>query len=857
MARKVTNLVIFEQGTPDTGFAGTFVATWAFKGDQALANTNSFVGQWVTIKSGATYYNGAPIPPDVLSDQWGCIAVSGDRATLNQNRSNTVTLNASINIKYLEFATGTSPDLINTLDHFNVKWFYDAGNGFWYDGTEEDVEQYDTAESTYSPPEGAIGVWVHVTPVAKTYETGPDNNKVQVPYWNGTPVAQTFYLSEWRPETPSVPTVEIDGTTLTCSIENITDSRADQIQFEIFNETGKIHTATVRVIAQRATYTYEVPAGGSYRVRCRALNVVGTGTQYSVWTDLSSAVQAVPSAPESIITLRALSSTSVYLEWSSVESADTYDIEYTTNINYFDGSNSTTTQTGIEQTHYTLTGLETGDEYFFRVRAVNEQGGSGWSEIKSIAIGKAPAAPTTWSSATTVIVGKPLNLYWVHNAEDGSKETYAEVEITVGDDKQTHTVRNPTADDDEAEETTSFYAVDTSEYTEGTQLKWRVRTAGVTNTYGDWSIMRTVDIYAQPTLVLTLTNQNGDTVETLDSFPLYIKGLAGPSTQMPIGYHVEITANSGYETVDNMGNTVRIKTGEAVYSKYIDTNDPLLIELNAGNIDLQNDITYTVTVIASMNSGLTVTASDTFSVSWADVSYEIDCSIAIDPDIYAAYITPYCSDPDEDYAIVSGVHMAVYRREFDGSFTEIATGIDPSKSTTVTDPHPALDFARYRVVATDDATGAVSYYDPPGYPTGGQEVVIQWDEKWVDFEIPENTTREEPVWQGSMLKLPYNIDVSDNNTPEVTMVNYIGRTYPVSYYGTAIDTTSSWSVEIPASDSETIYALRRLSVWKGDAYVREPSGTGYWANITVSFTKTHMELTIPVSFTITRVEGGM
>ena len=858
MARQVTNLVIFEQGTPDIGFAGTFVATWAFKGDQVLARPASFAGQYVTIKTGAKYYNGVTIPQTVMSEQWLCIGVSGDKATLGRNRTGEVELNASINVNDIEMAYGVSPDLVSTLDHFKVEWGYDAGNNFWYSGSEEDNDGTgDVLSSTYSPPDGAIGVRVQVTPVAKTYETGPDNNKVQVPYWNGMVTEAVYYSSEWVPETPSVPTVEIDGTKLTCSVENVLDPQTDQVQFAIYNEVEKINAATVRVIGQRATYTYEVPAGRSYRVRCRSMNVLNTGgAHYSVWTDFSSSVMAVPSTPQSIITLRAMSSTSVYLEWSEVESADTYDIEYTTDINYFDGSNSTTTQTGIEQTHYTLTGLETGDEYFFRVRAVNEQGGSGWSEIKSIVIGKAPAAPTTWSSATTVIVGKPLNLYWVHNAEDGSKETYAEVEITVGDDKQTHTVRNPTADDDEAEETTSFYAVDTSEYTEGTQLKWRVRTAGVTNTYGDWSIMRTVDIYAQPTLTLNLTNQNGTEVETLTTFPLFIKGLAGPNTQMPIGYHVSITANTGYDTVNAVGETVRIKDGDAVYKKYIDTNDPLLVELNAGNIDLQNTIGYTVTVIASMNSGLTVTSTDMFTVDWTEVSYEVDCSIAINNDIYAAYITPYCTDPDDNYAIVSGVHMSVYRREIDGSFTEIATGIDPTKSTTVADPHPALDYARYRIVAIDDATGAVSYYDPPGYPTGGEEIVIQWDENWTEFTI-DSGVREDPVWQGSMLKLPYNIDVSDSNTPEATLVNYIGRTYPVSYYGTSIDSTSSWSTEIPATDTETIYMLRRLSLWRGDVYVREPSGTGYWANITVSFTKTHMELTIPVSFTITRVEGGM
>ena len=107
-----------------------------------------------------------------------------------------------------------------------------------------------------------------------------------------------------------------------------------------------------------------------------------------------------------------------------------------------------------------------------------------------------------------------------------------------------------------------------------------------------------------------------------------------------------------------------------------------------------------------------------------------------------------------------------------------------------------------------------------------------------------------------MLKLPYNIDVSDNHASDVSLIKYIGRQHPVSYYGTQRGETSSWNVEIPKDNIETLYAIRRLAVWMGDVYVREPSGSGYWANISVSFSQTHCKLTIPVSFSITRVEGG-
>ena len=108
-----------------------------------------------------------------------------------------------------------------------------------------------------------------------------------------------------------------------------------------------------------------------------------------------------------------------------------------------------------------------------------------------------------------------------------------------------------------------------------------------------------------------------------------------------------------------------------------------------------------------------------------------------------------------------------------------------------------------------------------------------------------------------MLKLPYNISISSSHSPDVSAIEYIGRKHPVSYYGTQTGETESWSVDIPKNDIETLYAIRRLSVWMGDVYVREPSGSGYWANVMVNYSQKSRDLVIPVTFKITRVEGGI
>ena len=177
-------------------------------------------------------------------------------------------------------------------------------------------------------------------------------------------------------------------------------------------------------------------------------------------------------------------------------------------------------------------------------------------------------------------------------------------------------------------------------------------------------------------------------------------------------------------------------------------------------------------------------------------------------------------------------------------------------NTYITDPHPALDYARYRIVAMEKNTGAVSYYDLPGVPIGEKSIVLQWDEDWTSFDVTENSSRQKPAWTGSLLKLPYNIDVSDSYSMDTSMVEYIGRKRPVSYYGTQLGETSTWSTVIPKDNAEILFALRRLAVWTGDVYVREPSGTGYWANVTVSFNLRHLDKTIPISLSIKRVEGG-
>lgn len=816
-------------------------------------------------------------------------------------------------IEYFSLQAGTDRTLFATwswdranTESYQVWWEYDTGQGIWFVGNNSTVE-HNIKQSTYSAPDNAVGVQFWVKPLSEKKTV----NNSETSYWTASwSTAKQYYFSQNPPVVPQDVTIEIEKYKLTATAKYKSDtSEAHGIQFQIVkNNSTVFNTGSASIRTGVASYSCNVDAGGEYKVRCRSYR----GKLYSDWTDYSSGVTTIPSAPGKITSIKATSDTSIYLAWEKSTTAKTYDIEYTTEKDsYFDGSDKTTTISNVEFNHYEKTGLESGQEYFFRVRAVNDKGASSWTDIRSIIIGKKPAAPTTWSSTTTVITGEPLNLYWVHNSEDGSSQTYAELELYIDGRKETYTIEN-NRDEDEKDKT-SVYSIDTSKYNEGVKLQWRVRTAGITKQYGDWSIQRTVDVYAPPSLTFSITDANGILVETLTSFPFYAKALAGPKTQVPTGYYLVITANKAYETTDGTGNIININKGEQIFSEYYDTSDPLLVMLSANNVDLENNIDYTITCTVSMNSGLTVSQSANFTVAWTDDKYEPNAEISINKETLMAYIRPFCdyypyvyykvnnidgvyeatnemiapiegtsidgvltdtgevvySGTDQSETVyfcvrvsdvgvpVADVTLSVYRREFDGSFTELATGINNSSGTFITDPHPSLDYARYRIVATTISTGAVSYYDMPGYPIEEKAVIIQWNEEWSNFDVYNEDALQEQPWSGSMLKLPYNIDVSDSYDSDVSLVNYIGRKRPVSYYGTQLGETSNWKIDIDRTDIETLYALRRLAIWMGDVYVREPSGSGYWANISVSFSQTHCEVTIPVTLDITRVEGGV
>lgn len=781
-------------------------------------------------------------------------------------------------------------------DHYHVVWRYYTSNGVGFIGNESDEKWGSTSGSvrvTYTAPSNAVRVMCTVTPVSTTYTRKKNKKTVTVKYWKATAKSASYaFKNDVTPAVPSVPSVSISAPNTIKAEMSVTDANTKQVEFEVvYDGVKRYKIGTAGVSKQYVSHIWGIATGHTYRVRARG---VFNSKVKSAWSDYSSEVKTTPPAPKKIVKHNITNANTIYLEWSGSIGATDYTVEYTTSRNFFDRVSSISSVTVPTNSAF-IQQLDSGRTWYFRVKATNSQGSSGWSPIYAVVLGFVPTAPTTWSETATGVVGDTVRFYWMHNSEDGSSQTNAQVEIALGDGDWTRvTPTYISKNDGEASYLTYQTFLTTSEnlvdalganvldsdgnvvstsvytsYAEGTVIRWRVRTKGVVGSstpeddygFSPWSTERSLTLYGRPSVSLIVTDdETSDAgVDAFTSFPIFVKATANPDVQNAISWNVSVVANDSYTEYDDTGMEVSVSAGNEIYSEYIPGNgeNSIVHIFDASNIDFEPNVSYTITVRVAMSSGMTAESSQQILIDWTAAELWPNAEVTVDSELLCAYIRPFCTDDDDNY--IENVTLSVYRREYDGRFTRLITDVPNTGETVFTDPHPSLDFARYRIVAKSIDTGQIGYYDLPGEEVGETAIIIQWDEAWSSFNVPsgDGDGLADSAWAGSVVRLPYNIKVSESSSIDKNLVEYIGRTAPVSYYGTQLGVSGSWSTEFPATDVDTRYALRRLQTWAGDAYVREPNGVGYWASVEVSFNKDYDNLLIPVTINVTRVEGGI
>lgn len=846
--------------------------------------------------------------------------------------------------------------LVHYYNKKTKKW-----ENVWLDGSTGSATLKNT---TYTIPDEALQVRFTVKPVSTTHKV----KKKDKAYWTaGWSSWVAYNVTNMAPDLPPVPNVQLNANNTKITVYVNIDvggssiNRATKIHFELYNVTDskavKTNTPGVNQTTGRAATSFDLTNGKKYRVRCQAEDSQGQKSGWTVYTPYTpDAIIALPASVTKFTTCK-LSSIGPYgtdkrveLGWAKPSGPITgYEIQYANKQEYFDQTDypktvniddsSITSQIFDIQEDNTLFG----NLWYFRIRAKNDTGYSSWSEIASLVVGTEPEAPTTWALASTVEVGENVTFNWVHNTTDGSKEESAKLwtSIIVPGGTEPIVSEETIIKDPSSTESISSRIISTDNYPNGATIEWKVKTKGIysggsDDGYGEYSISRTINVVARPTLEVVVSESNnwywdnlnfdtgnvfetegevGNDTDILTSYPFYISALAGPNSQKVLRWYLEIIFDDdsieSYESFAEAAVKI-INKGDIVYSRHFDGDDDnkLFLTLNAIDVALENNMRYLIKVRVVMDTGLSAEVEKPLTIALDEDDVDISAAITVDNDNAAAYIRPWATnrlyygtavldngvlkfqprdeetlipfestaglsegddltvyiidnialvfDADTDDEIpIDNVYFSVYRINYDGTFTEIQSRIDSAQELTVIDLHPALDYARYRIIAISKETGK-AFYEDFSEPVEDDDIIVQWaNEPLNDFIINENGDVEEfQEFSGEFLRLPWNIDTSEAHAKDNALVEYIGRKHPVSYYGTQLGETATWNTDVDKEDTETIYALRRLAIYQGDVYVREPSGVGYWAQISVSMNNTHAELVIPVTLTITRVEGG-
>lgn len=748
------------------------------------------------------------------------------------------------------------------IESISVAWQYQvlnsAGKAVWLKGSTETISKGSAQSGTYSAPSESLSVYVSVTPIL----TKKGKKKATA---KAASASRSFAGN--APAKPSAPSVSIDGYTLTLRTQT-SDQYAKSAVFYMYRDSEVNPYWSSSAIALSgagvAQQIVTLAPDHNYYAKVRLYN----GSAGSEMSDAVAISEIVVPAQVTNVVATPLSQTQIQLSWSATNGAAStngYEIEYATDPKYFGGSNASTTSAS-NTTEYI--NVETGHTWYFRVRAKNASGITGaWSDpLASAAAASKPNPPTTWTLSSTAFVDSTITLYWTHNSADGAKPTKSEIEWNLNDGQSHSIIVTHDLGPDDRDYTFNYeLALASLSFNDGDILKWRVRTQGVEAIgWSDYSVLREIKIYSPASLSVYVENE-------IDAYPISLDITVTPATQSIVSFYLAISARDSYDDNDYMGEFQHVVAGQRIFSKnYSGLDNVDTISLTPSDINLMSGQTYDVEAIVATSSGLTAEATTEFTLDITEPDYYLDMGITIDPDSLSAALIPGCySDVNEDEEgddvydienIVDSVVLSVYRINFDGSFTPIEINIPNDGITVISDPHPALDNGKYRLVALDNATGTMFFDDIISEDLDVKGLVLQWDSKYANYLIRDIVEEiDEPaigdMAGGTTLKLPYNVKKNESSDIDNNLVEYIGREHPVSYYGTQKGQKSSYSTDVPKDDLDTLDYLRRLQIWPGDVYIRAQDGLGYWAKVEVSFDRDYDSLVMPVNIDATRVDS--
>lgn len=297
----------------------------------------------------------------------------------------------------------------------------------WEDNSQNETGFY-IEHSTTSPTSGFSSLTTTAANAVTYSHTGLAEGSV---HYYRIRATNTYGSSSWAgtSNVTSIPEpTNVVAATVSASQINLTwdDNSTTETGFEIERSTTEgsgytlIHTTAANVesynntgLSENTTYYYRIRAPG-----------VNSSSAYS--NETSATTSPALNAPSGLIAT-AVSSTQIDLSWTDNSSNETA----------FEVHRSTTSGSGFTLVHTTAldnvttfsnTGLTAATTYYYKVRAINAEGETAFTDEVSATTqtGTVPLAPTTL--ATTAATSSAISLSW---ADNSSNETGFQIERSV------------------------------------------------------------------------------------------------------------------------------------------------------------------------------------------------------------------------------------------------------------------------------------------------------------------------------------------------------------------------------------------------------------------------------------------
>ena len=449
---------------------------------------------------------------------------------------------------------------------------------------------------------------------------------------------------------------------------------------------------------------------------------------------------------------------------------------------------------------------------------------SSWTVSNVVQVLAKPSAPTLTmpvENTPVVLDYGTVRLSWVHNANDGTPQTAAQIQYYV-DGTYIATITLGAV---------AYYdlTLNPQYFSANSVVTWKVRTKGSYNEYSDYSEEGTFTVLTLPQIHFLLP-LNDDVI-----------------TNLPLDIASDYSDESGL--LQQLTLEIIDSDDKVVYTEDLDTGSG---ESGAYNYSIygflfDNDTSYGLRLTALSSSGLS--SVDEIGVAIEYESVRLQNSFFVDPEIDAEtgrvnlFVSidesPVVVNPDPDAEepvyVDSPVDHASLYRVVNGKRKLLKDNVE--EGDELTDMYAPLNVTYQYELVEVATTGEVALVN--------MDVTIPSEYWYIYWD--ENIARVKWNPQGSVAL----------SRPEKQQIRYSGREYPVTYDSKAIEETYNYNGIIASDEIEQLGLLRRLIQDGGQGIWKSCDGQVYSADFTVDYSAdyTKNSTTWDIGVAVTRIDS--